>query len=184
MYCNKCGKEIQDNKLFCINCGEKIEKSINILSRTGNNFGLSKGIMIINNIIMIIVGLGFICTANKWNKSNSNVFSLFSSSSQSFGELLHWGICIFFCFQSIFFIYFFTKKLSASLTLISGLLLLFEAFVFWMFQMLNNEWSHKFMPLLLYRLFGKTYSNMIGILFVMGIFLIIIGGVMKSNSKD
>ena len=29
MFCKKCGKEIDDNASFCINCGETVEKEVN-----------------------------------------------------------------------------------------------------------------------------------------------------------
>lgn len=81
MYCEKCGTQINNDALFCPNCGEKtvvIDKSTQMQSKTGRKkFALLLGIitgviLIVVLIVLLIYGDGYKKTLDNYYKAHEN----------------------------------------------------------------------------------------------------------------
>lgn len=182
MFCSKCGKEIPDNVAFCTFCGEKTEGGVgkDIRNSTVNS---KKSFLLLNSIISIVVAIAYVYISSKWFKSNREAFDWCDSSSESIGTFLHWAICILFCVQSFTFICLFNQKLSALISMKCGVLLIIEGIVLKVLEMLHNDWSSSNdMSIVFFRIFGRTYCNVVGVTIFMGILLIISGTIMKKVS--
>lgn len=183
MFCSKCGKRIPDNSTFCGFCGEKTEGGI---KKNGNFDSNSKNIFLfVNCIIVIIVAIAYVYISNDWYKSNTEAFDWCNSSAESLGVFLHWAVCISACVQSFIFIHIFREKLNTLIVIKCGGLLIAEGIILKVLEEVFHDWSYRDdISIVLFRIFGRTYCNAVGVTVFMGILLVVSGVIMtKSISK-
>lgn len=145
----------------------------------------NKNFLIFNSIISIVVAIAYVYISSKWFKSNSGAFDWCDSSSKSIGTFLHWIVCILFCVQSFTFVCLFCRKLNTLISMKCGVLLIIEGIVLKVLEILHNDWSSSNdMSIVLFRIFGKTYCNVVGITIFMGALLIVSAIVMHKKNKE
>ena len=86
MFCNKCGKEIPDNSVFCPSCGNKLliaegnnaeksdvnkaDKNIPVIDLKTNNQKEKNNknliLSVITSVLIIVIGVFIILNVNKW----------------------------------------------------------------------------------------------------------------------
>lgn len=184
MFCNKCGKEIPDNTMFCTFCGERNQNAINSLEYNGVSDSVKKLFIVINSIISIIIVIGFVHTSLQWFESNREAFDWCNSSSKFLGNFLHWGICVCFCYQSITFICQSRKNMSTVLSTRFGVTLIMEGVILKILSVVYNDWTNSDMSIVMFRIFGRTYCNMVGLTIFMGVLFIISGIIMHIKEKQ
>lgn len=144
-----------------------------------------KNFLIINSIISIVVAIAYVYVSSKWFKSNSEAFDWCNSSSKSIGTSLHWIVCILFCVQSFTFICLFCRNLSALISMKCGVLLIIEGIALKVLEVIHNDWSSSNdMSIVLFRIFGKTYCNVVGITIFMGVLLMVSAIAMHKKNKE
>lgn len=77
MFCGKCGKEFDDNTVFCPNCGERLEKSVSVppveinssVERQGKIIGnILRGVVAVAVIVLVIMGVKKIFFPDSYEK--------------------------------------------------------------------------------------------------------------------
>lgn len=185
LFCSKCGKEILDNASFCAFCGEKTKRSSNVgLLRVHDSQSIEKCFLIVNSILAVIIAICYVYVFNKWFESNNGAFDWCKLASKSLGNFLNWGICIFVCAQSLTFIYVLKLKVTTFLPIYFGTLLIIEGIVLKVLEVIHKDWSGSDISIVLFRIFGRTYSNMVGYTIIVGILLIISGVIMNAKFRE
>lgn len=175
MFCSKCGKEIPDNVAFCTFCGEKNNNGFRVVKKESKSVTLGRCFEIIAAIISVVLAIGVVRIAYVWFGSNQEAFYWCDSSGKLFGRCLHWGICILFCVESIVFLRLLKKRAGKYMPIQFGAALVLEGIVFEVLGRAFNDWTGTDRSIVLFRVFGLTYSNIVGFTIWMGILLIICG---------
>lgn len=184
VFCSKCGKEIPDNATFCTFCGEKNNNGFRVVERKNNPVMLGRCFEVIAAIISVVVAVGVVRIAYVWFESNQEAFYWCDSSGKLFGKCLHWGICMLFCAESIVFLRLLKKGAGKLLSIKFGAALILEGLVLEVLGRAYNDWTGTDQSIVLFRVFGLTYSNIVGFTIWMGILLIICGIVVFVKGRE
>lgn len=184
MYCNKCGKEIEENVKFCTSCGERIEQ-IETPNNTQNTTSSTTGIgsnffNVVSMILFCILAFTYLVTAFKSFEGNKDAFEWLSDGYKTTGMILHWVISLIFlcdCLQGIN-----GNLKNKSLAVSSAISLIAITSVIWIGKMIWNDFEFEDISILLYRLFG-TYGQLTASSYLLSIGALICS-VIGSNNKE
>lgn len=107
MYCGKCGTEVQNNVIFCPNCGNQINR-IHVRSKIADNesnypkkfeissqYSIELKIILIISVLLQVLQIVFLYVKTVYVSLSANIIDFEKSESYSFAEFIDWPIVMF-----------------------------------------------------------------------------------------